>query len=667
MRASRVFRRRTLTAPTTLSLTQTLTRAGKEREQRVRTGALRQRGFPSGDAHPARCRVRLAQEQKAAKSARDKAQREELRAQHAHARRASAEQGLRDPLTTQQQASILSLVLRQGCTQSYAAAHLGVSAATVSRVLKRQRDADDDEEARQAAHGDVTPPPAKRARTSQGGKLPYMTPTKHKLMAAAFDSDPYASVSLIHKTVQDQGVDCSLRTFYRHLHRAGVDRMAANNYSVWTEPLVHGVYNWIDAIGAALDRGDITYHNLAYMDQTPVHILEGKRGGYSSERLYGDCGDVHGAKKVGNLWVVSTVDGPVRVWYTEENGNDNTCEDFFLSDTLPPGWTNIYGAAGNIFNLLRDHGARFRGKLGNHKRMVLCLDRLGKSGISHWCVSGHHRPEIRARALQYSVGLGNLPPKGAEVNPVELFNLLFKRILGQLEPPGGGFDAYKHKLRGPRTKEDVLAMMPKVMCAITPEAYRAFFHKRARGSDATSRFNRSEVAQRVRAERALKPVPPYNWVEEAVAKRGYTTAPDDWYPSSFQVAETYNVYFWRHFVLGLEQGLAPPFKRPVDSEDGHERTCRLCSGKGKYAQQRDTICVCCEDCTGTFHRECVGLEKVPKTAWTCPCCLRGGAPTPRVWKAPSQAANAAANPAPRRKGKHKRLASAESDDDDSAR
>lgn len=54
MRASRVFRRRTLTAPTTLSLTQTLTRAGKEREQRVRTGALRQRGFPGGDAHPAR-------------------------------------------------------------------------------------------------------------------------------------------------------------------------------------------------------------------------------------------------------------------------------------------------------------------------------------------------------------------------------------------------------------------------------------------------------------------------------------------------------------------------------------------------------------------------------------------------------------------------------------
>ena len=60
-------------------------------------------------------------------------------------------------------------------------------------------------------------------------------------------------------------------------------------------------------------------------------------------------------------------------------------------------------------------------------------------------------PEIRAKALELGVGLANLPPKGAECNPVELFNLNFKQCLEQMAPPGGGTDDFGHKRRGPAT------------------------------------------------------------------------------------------------------------------------------------------------------------------------------------------------------------------------
>jgi transposase len=576
---------------------------------------------------------------------------------------------LRDPLTTQQRADILKLVVQKGWTQSAAAAKVGVSHVTVSRVLKRQRDGGDAGEAPGAAGGDTTPVPVKRARTSKGGRKSSLTPSKLARIAAACDADPFGTVALLHRELQDQGLECSLSTLYRHLDDAGVHRMAVNNYAVWTPSLVHGVYNWIDAIGAALDRKEITFHNLAYMDQTPVHILMGKRGGYSSQKIFGECGDIHGAKKIGNLWAVVTVAGPIRVWFTAENGDDKTCAEFFLSETLPSGWTNVCGEEGNIFEILREHGRRCHRKMGKHKSMVMCLDRMGKSGASHWAVSGHHMPEIRARALKACVGLGNLPPKGAEVNPVELFNCLFKRTLALLPPPSGGSDQYGHRLRGPRSSDECLAMMPTAVAGITEDAYRAFFHKRCRGSDATERFNRSDVAQRVREEREQNKVAPYDWVKEAVAERGYTTAPADWYPASWAVAETYNVYYWRHQLLGLAGGLEAPFQRPIDEADAHERTCRLCSGKGKYAQLRSTRCLMCATCTGTFHHECVGVVEESDDEddnWDCPCCTQGGALTPRVWKAPSHTGATAVKAAAGGKRKGKRRAHDGSDSDDSA-
>ena len=79
---------------------------------------------------------------------------------------------------------------------------------------------------------------------------------------------------------------------------------------------------------------------------------------------------------------------------------------------------------------------------------------------------------------------------------------------------------------------------------------------------------------------------------------------------SAAVAETYNVYFYRHHRLGLAGGLPPPFQRPKDA-DTSERGCRLCKPKTKGAQARDTLLVCCDNCSGVFHYECLELEAPP--------------------------------------------------------
>ena len=70
--------------------------------------------------------------------------------------------------------------------------------------------------------------------------------------------------------------------------------------------------NHIEAMKAALARGELSHDNLAYADQTPVYICMGHRSGYSDTIIFGDGGDAKNGKKIGTLWASHLVYGAQR-------------------------------------------------------------------------------------------------------------------------------------------------------------------------------------------------------------------------------------------------------------------------------------------------------------------------------------------------------------------
>jgi hypothetical protein len=288
--------------------------------------------------------------------------------------------------------------------------------------------------------------------------------------------------------------------------------------------------------------------------------------------------------------------------------------------------------------------------------MILCLDRLGKSGKSEYAVAGHHAPELRVRATKAGCGLLLLPPKGALVNPIELWNMHVKRIMNSVQPAGSPTDKWGQLIRGPRSKTEASEMLAHAIVAINdePATLRWCYHMRCAGADALRRLADHDDAKAVRAARAAQPVVPFDVMEAAFALRGRMSTLHK-YPPSVCCTETYNVYFWRHHRLGLHAGLPLPFERRVDA-DGSERSCRLCKPKTKGAQARDTLQVCCDTCPGVFHYECVGLQAPPTGNWACAACVRGDIGQLRKWLNPS--------PKPRTAQKaRKRKRAPESDDE----
>jgi len=439
-----------------------------------------------------------------------------------------------------------------------------------------------------------------------------------------------------------------------------VHSRATNLYAGLNEGLIHGIMNHVEAMTAALESGSVTHDNIAYADQTPIYICAGHNTAYGDTVVFGDAGDAKGGKKVGNLWAVVTTEGCLRAWLTDIPGDEESAKQFFLSNTPPPGWINLFGDDGNIFDIVAAHGRQLRGRT---RKMVLCLDRLGKSGASEYCVGGHHAPELRVRAAAARLGLLLLCPKGALVNPIELWNFHVKRLMNAAQPAGAPRDNWGQIIRGPRTKDEAFAMLRQAIVDINrdPATLRWCYHMRCTGADALRRLEGHAVAQAVRAARAAQPVAPFDVLETAFALRARMSTLHV-YPRSKCRMETYNVYFWRHHRLQLHAGLPLPFVRPVDA-DGYERHCRLCSKASKGSKARDTEQMCCSSCPGLFHYECVGLEAPPAGAWECAACTRGDIGQLRTWVDPQPKPRAAPKPRKRRRAPDSDDERAESDDE----
>lgn len=152
----------------------------------------------------------------------------------------------------------------------------------------------------------------------------------------------------VKKALLRHGIDVSPLTLAYWKDELKVEARATNNYANLNERLIHGILNHIEALKEALASGALSYDNLVFADQTPFFICTGHKSAYGISAVFGDGGDAKGGKKVGTLWAVITLRGCIRAWFTKLNGDEMSTQQFFMSGTLPAGWTNVHGAEGTI-------------------------------------------------------------------------------------------------------------------------------------------------------------------------------------------------------------------------------------------------------------------------------------------------------------------------------
>ena len=588
---------------------------------------MRRCGFQKGGPHPSKDWAERVRVRKVTKAVRAKQRVVEARAAATLGDLRLPAGGSRDRLSTREALRAVHLVSTDGMTQLGAAAAVGVSQSTVSRLLSRVEAALDAEAAGDEALAAVLDP-TRSFKRSSSGRPKLVVGNVETAVREVIERDPWGNVGDWQAALETRGVCISHATLYRAFHELHIPKRAANNYAQLSPVLLHGLMNHVEAIRNAVADGKLLPDNVAYADQTPITVGEGRGGGRSEGILYGTCGDVKGGKMLWSLWAVVTNKGVLRAWITKKTGDETTAKEFFLSDTLPAGWECLFGAPGNIFGVLKAHG---RTLAGRDKRMVLCLDRLGKSGGSEYCVAGHHVPELRVRARRTGVGLLMLPPKGALVNPIERWNSHVKWLMRRWQPDGEPVDEWGHIIRGPRNEEEAkLALIAAIKHShADPSCLRHAYHARFDGAELLRRLKSNTTAAAVRAERAAAPVPPFDVWTAAFAPRARMSTVHA-YPASEGVAETYNVYFYCHQFWGLHEGLPPPFARS-QCDKGLEEWCRMCKPQTNASVLRKPRCVVCDTCPGVFHQECVGLSAVPKGAWQCAGCARGENVVPRVW------------------------------------
>ena len=228
---------------------------------------------------------------------------------------------------------------------------------------------------------------------------------------------------------------------------------------------------------------------LAPQDEFPLYYGTALHEGYSKGPLFAEEANKKGAGKL-NVHAVITHKGWLKVWATEQRTGDDVTHAFMMThQASPSSLPNLGGAP--VPQLIT------RGDL-------LFWDRLGRSGRSKNPVSCHFNPAIKKALFDAGVGCDLLPPKGAEVNPCELFNGCVQDYVRHWQPPGHPRDAYGHFVHGPRTQAECFQALNEALEHLksTPALFRYWYHRRALGSDAFKRWQHHEVAQRVLAARA---------------------------------------------------------------------------------------------------------------------------------------------------------------------
>ena len=153
---------------------------------------------------------------------------------------------------------------------------------------------------------------------------------------------------------------------------------------------------------------------------------------------------------------------------------------------------------------------------------------MGRSGKSKNPKALHYNPKVRGKFVP-TKGYELLPPKGAEFNPIELFNGFCQRHVLHWRPPGNPLDAFGQKVRGPRNREECLMALDSAVGYLKDpdrrNLFRYWYHRRATGSDAMQRWSTSEAALKYREEHP--PAQLYNIKERAFRQQLFNIHADD--------------------------------------------------------------------------------------------------------------------------------------------
>ena len=300
---------------------------------------------------------------------------------------------------------------------------------------------------------------------------------------------------------------------------------ASNRYTRLDLRILDMHLGFREGLMQSLEKKEVALGDLVYMDEFPVYYgIAARKGRTDKEELYAEEENKRGAGRL-NVLAAIGIDGPLKVWVNPGNTNDESFSQYMLktqTNTVPIRINRqtinkpTYNLGGRpLPELIRDG-------------QILLLDRLGRSGRSKNPKALHYNPKVRGGFVP-SKGYELLPPKGAEFNPIELFNGACQRHVLHWQPPGGPLDAFGQKVRGPRNREECLMALDDAVGYLKhPDRrslFRHWYHRRATGSDAMQRWSKSEAAMKYREEHP--PAQLYNIKERAFRDRLFNIHADD--------------------------------------------------------------------------------------------------------------------------------------------
>ena len=300
---------------------------------------------------------------------------------------------------------------------------------------------------------------------------------------------------------------------------------ASNRYTRLDLRILDMHLGFREGLMRSLAEKEVALKDLVYMDEFPVYYgIAARKGRTDNVQLYAEEENKRGAGRLNVLAAIS-IDGPLKVWVNPGNTNDVSFTYYMLqtqANTVPIR-INRQTVNKPTYNL----GGRPLPELMSDGQILL-LDRLGRSGKSKNPKALHYNPKVR-REFVPTKGYELLPPKGAEFNPIELFNGFCQRHVLHWQPPGGPLDAFGQKVRGPRNREECLMALDSAVGYLKDpdrrNLFRHWYHRRATGSDAMHRWSSSEAAMKYREEHP--PAQLYNIKQRAFRQQLFNIHADD--------------------------------------------------------------------------------------------------------------------------------------------
>ena len=317
---------------------------------------------------------------------------------------------------------------------------------------------------------------------SGGAKKKY-SPEEREEIQSHIKHDPQASYSIYARDL-----NLPKSTVKMIAYEAKIVQKEANWSHLDTnlERLIDMQAGWMEG----MEDADIKL--FAWYDQFPLYLLPYNKPGkvQSKSSLY-TRKPYRCTKLTGH--VLMTWEDVMKVDIRKENANTEEVHRFLLTNIRRKKHASNLGGR-NIGAILAERNIKF-----------VVMDHLGKSERAKNPTAQHFSPEIDTLLESKGIKKMLLPPKGHELNPVELLNRIIQDKFFHWLPPDELKDDYGNKQRGLRTFEEAQTALLDII-----EDFRnhegtlklnGFIRERAFGRGLKRCWKESEVAQQVLKKR----------------------------------------------------------------------------------------------------------------------------------------------------------------------